>query len=275
MTKHQMIIMTIVLFSSLTPVRGRGDLPVAEEHVSGAGQSGTVTITVLYDNYRCREGTRNDWGFSCLVEGAGEPLLFDTGARADVLEHNIRVTGCDIKQVKHIIISHNHGDHTGGLLMTLGLNHNLTVHLPGTSPQALVRQVELTGAVVQQSQNPVQLNTVAWLTGELPGIASEQSLLVRSSRGWILIAGCSHPGIINILKRANEVVEDRVVAVIGGLHLLDHSPEQIQTIIHEMKMLGVEYCGATHCTGDRAIALFREAFGDRFMDMGTGRIPVF
>ncbi len=42
-----------------------------------------------------------------------------------------------------------------------------------------------------------------------------------------------------------------------------------------MKMLGVEYCGATHCTGDRAIALFREAFGDHFMDMGTGRISAF
>ncbi len=53
--------------------------------------------------------------------------------------------------------------------------------------------------------------------------------------------------------------------------MLKHSEEQIKTIIDSFKSMGVRYCGASHCTGDKAMAAFREAYGDHFIELGAGR----
>ena len=72
-----------------------------------------IRVTVLYDNYIHAEGTRADWGFSCLVEGMEKTILFDTGTRPDVLWHNIGKLNIDISRIEQIVLSHEHGDHTG------------------------------------------------------------------------------------------------------------------------------------------------------------------
>jgi 7,8-dihydropterin-6-yl-methyl-4-(beta-D-ribofuranosyl)aminobenzene 5'-phosphate synthase len=59
--------------------------------------------------------------------------------------------------------------------------------------------------------------------------------------------------------------------VFGGFHLKNHSPEQIEKIIHEIKELGVQKIGPTHCTGDAAVSLFKKAWGVNFISMGVGK----
>jgi 7,8-dihydropterin-6-yl-methyl-4-(beta-D-ribofuranosyl)aminobenzene 5'-phosphate synthase len=229
-------------------------------------------ITVLYDNYCSREGTREDWGFSCLLEGFGEPLLFDTGTKPLVLAHNIQALDVDLARVRMLVISHNHQDHTGGLLWVLEQNHDITVYLPSSTEEKDVKKVRETGADVHLVKDPAEICPGVWTTGELPGVAYEQSLVLRTSRGWVLLTGCSHPGIINIITRAKKVVNANIYMVLGGFHLLDYTPEQTSEIIRKMKELGVEYCGASHCTGDSQIQQFKEAFGPTYVSMGTGQV---
>jgi 7,8-dihydropterin-6-yl-methyl-4-(beta-D-ribofuranosyl)aminobenzene 5'-phosphate synthase len=88
----------------------------------------------------------------------------------------------------------------------------------------------------------------------------------------IVVTGCSHPGIVDILKRAKEIRNKPIRLVFGGFHLGNTADAEVQTIIAAFKELGVDRCGATHCTGDRPIALFKAAFGDRYQPVGTGRV---
>jgi 7,8-dihydropterin-6-yl-methyl-4-(beta-D-ribofuranosyl)aminobenzene 5'-phosphate synthase len=100
----------------------------------------------------------------------------------------------------------------------------------------------------------------------------EQSLILDTPRGLVVITGCSHPGIVDIIKRARTVIQRDVYMVFGGFHLMQNSPQQLEAIIGELLQMGVQKCGATHCTGDQAIDAFRKAFGDNFLTMGVGRV---
>jgi len=63
-----------------------------------------------------------DWGFSCLVESDDQKILFDTGAKAEVLAGNMKKLGIDLFQIDAVFISHDHWDHTGGLAAVLEKN---------------------------------------------------------------------------------------------------------------------------------------------------------
>src|SRR4030043_1807559 len=84
-----------------------------------------IRFTVLYDNYLYKEGTKADWGFSCLIEGTEKTILFDTGTQPQTLMHNVEVLGVDLKKVDQVVISHDHGDHTGGPHAALEVKPNL------------------------------------------------------------------------------------------------------------------------------------------------------
>ncbi len=73
-----------------------------------------LTITVLYDNVAHDARLQTDWGLACLVEGLEQPLLFDTGGKGDILLRNMRALGLDPQAVRTVVLSHAHGDHTGG-----------------------------------------------------------------------------------------------------------------------------------------------------------------
>jgi 7,8-dihydropterin-6-yl-methyl-4-(beta-D-ribofuranosyl)aminobenzene 5'-phosphate synthase len=77
---------------------------------------------------------------------------------------------------------------------------------------------------------------------------------------------------VNILRRAKEILDKPIYLVFGGFHLGKKSDAEMQEIIATFKELKVEKCGATHCTGDGAIAMFKKAFGENYVPMGTGRI---
>ena len=83
----------------------------------GAGQvsSQSLTITYLYDNTAISDGTKPDWGFSCLIQGSGNTLLFDTGAKADIPRANIAALHVDASRINAVVFSHEHADHTGGV----------------------------------------------------------------------------------------------------------------------------------------------------------------
>ena len=100
----------------------------------------------------------------------------------------------------------------------------------------------------------------------------EQALVLDTKKGLVIVTGCSHPGIVAIAKRAKEELHRDIHMILGGTHLLRHSEEELQNVIEELKKLGVQKVAATHCSGDRAISMLQDAFGDGFVKMGVGRV---
>jgi len=240
--------------------------------IDETGEQNPIKITILYDNYVYTEGTKSHWGFSCLIEGTEKTILFDTGWKPEILKNNIEKTGADIKKVRQIVISHNHGDHTGGVFSILDENPDVTVFLPYSFSYDFVRRVEERNAEVITVSKPLEICSNVYLTGEMGDQIKEHSLILNTHKGLVIIAGCSHQGIVNILKKAKEILKKEIYLVCGGFHLLHHSPAEVRDIIREFKELGVRYCGPTHCTGTHVIELFKEAFKDNYLQMGTGKV---
>ena len=232
----------------------------------------SIVITILYDNYTFTEGTQSDWGFSCLIENTEKPILFDTGTRPDILIKNANLLNKDLSRVEMIVISHNHQDHTGGLFEVLKKSDNMHVYLPYSTPSTYLNQVEKIAGRVSSDRNSITICQNCCLTGELGDNIKEQSLIVDTKEGLVVITGCSHPGIVNIVKKAKDICCKEIYMVFGGFHLRNHSSDMVADIIGELKSLGVKKCGPTHCTGDEAIQIFKKEYGENFIQMGTGQV---
>ena len=238
-------------------------------------EKNTIIMTVLYDNYVYSEGTKNAWGFSCFIEGTEKNILFDTGGEGKVLMHNIDKLNINPESVETIVISHNHWDHTGGLFTFLEKKSGIPVYLPHSFPGEFIDKVKDAGASVILINEPAEICKGVFSTGEMEGPVNEQSLIVNTNKGIVVVTGCSHPGIVNIIKKVQEIMEEDIYLVFGGFHLKDHSEKAVKEIISQFRELGVKKCGATHCTGDKQIKLFKEAYGNDYIEMGTGRVLEF
>jgi 7,8-dihydropterin-6-yl-methyl-4-(beta-D-ribofuranosyl)aminobenzene 5'-phosphate synthase len=241
--------------------------------------SGSIEITILYDNYTLTEGCQADWGFSCLITGTEKNILFDAGTYGNILLGNIDKLGVSAQDANLVVISHNHGDHTGdwqtigGVFSFLGRNSDVTLYLPPSVPSGPIRNVEATGASTQIVNEPIQLCECVHLTGPM-GSTIEQSMVLDTPKGLVVITGCAHPGIIQIIQKAKQMLDKNVYFVLGGFHLLNDSDSQIMSKIQQFKSLGVRKCGASHCTGDRAIELFKQEYGADFVPIGVGSITI-
>jgi 7,8-dihydropterin-6-yl-methyl-4-(beta-D-ribofuranosyl)aminobenzene 5'-phosphate synthase len=268
---------SLYLFQSKNPtspeISGWGNVNLQKETIKeGVMHKEIIKITILYDNYVFKEGTSSEWGFSCLIEGMEKVILFDTGTRSDILQHNIEQLNIDITKVDEIVLSHQHQDHTGGLWAVLEKNPNVTVHIPESFSSSFKQKVHETGALVAPHNAPDSICKAAYLTGEMGNRIPEQAMILESDSGLVVITGCSHPGIVEILKQVKTLKEEEIYLVVGGFHLMNHSDSEVKQIIEVFKQLGVKKAAPTHCTGDRAIDLFREAYGNRFLWAGTGKV---
>ena len=231
-----------------------------------------ITITILYDNYPFKEGLKTDWGFSCIIEGTEKTILFDTGTKSDILFHNIESLKVNTAGVALVALSHVHGDHTGGLAAFLKKNNKVLIYVPNSFPDTFKKRVEDSGAKLVLVSEPVEICEGVHLTGEMFGPANELAVILEMNKGLVVIAGCAHPGIVSMVRRAKEVVKKDVHLVFGGFHLMNKSDAELKTIISQFKDMGVQKVGATHCTGDRAIELFKQAYGENFIQMGVGKV---
>ena len=231
-----------------------------------------ITISILYDNYIFTEGTQTDWGFSCLIKGTEKTILFDTGTKPDVLLHNIKALKVDPREVQLVALSHIHGDHTGGLAAFLKENSKVSVYVPVSFPEDFKKGVENTGAKIVSVDKPMAICGGALSTGEMGTSIKEQGLILDTEKGLVFITGCAHPGIVDMVRRAKEILDKNIYLVFGGFHLLQKSDAEMKDIIQQFKELGVSKVGATHCTGERQIELFKEAYGENFVQMGVGRV---
>jgi len=230
-----------------------------------------LTIAITYDNNPYDDRLRTAWGFSCLLRLPEKTILFDTGGDSSILLDNMDHLQIDPKEIDTVVLSHIHGDHVGGLGGILNQNSDVTVYLPASFPQSLKEDVKLYGAEVKEIHEPRELFDGVYTTGELNGGIKEQSLIVKTDEGLVIITGCAHPGVVNIVQRAREIAGDRVYLLLGGFHLGGASASKIESIIDSFEQLGVERVAPCHCSGDSARRLLREHYGEGYIECGVGR----
>lgn len=231
-----------------------------------------VRIHVVFNNLPYRAELQTDWGFACLIEGPDKTVLFDTGGNGDILLSNMQRLGFDANAIEAVVLSHIHGDHTGGLDGFLAHNPDVTVYMPESFPVSFQREVERLGAEIETVGGPRQLLAGVHTTGEMNHGVREQALIIDTPNGLIVITGCAHPNVADMTERSQAYLGRNVYLLMGGFHLGGRTDAEVKFIIKRLKALGVSKVAPSHCTGDRAIGLFREAWKTDFVEGGLGAV---
>ena len=238
-----------------------------------------MEFTVVYDNNVYDAALRTAWGFACWVETPEGAVLFDTGGDGPTLLGNLARMGLDPQVIDAVVLSHAHGDHTGGLAGLLDTGVRPMVYVPAAFPASFKADVRTRTDLVEVT-GPVEILPGVHTTGQVGSGIVEQALAVETGEGLVVVTGCAHPGVVEMVRRAREALPsprpspyqgERVVAlVMGGFHLKDTGQAQIEAIIADLRNLGVQRVAPCHCTGDRARRAFAEAFGAEFFPAGAG-----
>ncbi len=234
------------------------------------GKISDLKITILSTMLVSTQDGTGEWGFSALVQADGHQVLVDTGGAPETVLKNAEKLGVDLSGVRDVILTHNHDDHTSGLL-------TLRRALSKRNPEALSRAYVGPGIFWSRPSKDGEGNSMiamrpayeaaggkfielagwetvfpgAWLTGPITrkypeknwsdlgkvmtpsGLAEDTipedlSLVLNTTRGLVVVTGCGHAGIVNILTQTADKFEGQTVfGVVGGIHLYRQTDAQL------------------------------------------------
>ncbi|MHC1721163.1 MAG: MBL fold metallo-hydrolase [Clostridiaceae bacterium] len=239
-----------------------------------------------------------------LIEEGGKKVLFDTGY-SDVFIKNANKMNIKLTDIDAVVLSHGHIDHTGGLhhLISIFMEEvfeNRTMEKPDlichedTFKTKLIPDGINVGSPVKEEQLNVYFNLKmtkdpVWITdklvylGGIPRlnnfenkkpigddyVLDDSAIVWKSANGLVIITGCSHSGICNIVEHAKTVCkEDKVIDIIGGFHLLNPSREQLDGTIECLAKLKPKNIYACHCTDLKSKIALSKAVN--IMELGVG-----
>ena len=255
----------------------------------------TILSTMLSDFHT------GEWGFSAMIEVDGERILFDAGSRENTVVQNAKELNINLNNIDNIYLSHNHKDHTGGLI-------TLKKEYPNSFKKAHVGEgifysrpnaegddnyilsnkntLENLGIKFISHKNPTQLIPGLWTTGQVPRkydeknwsgvskmidskgnivediIPEDQSLFFDTENGIVLISGCGHAGLANTLDYIQKIILGRpIYKIIGGFHLLKLNNDKLEWTAKKMREAGVNYFVGAHCTGLNSTYSIRNFLG--------------
>jgi 7,8-dihydropterin-6-yl-methyl-4-(beta-D-ribofuranosyl)aminobenzene 5'-phosphate synthase len=212
------------------------------------------------------------WGVSFLV---GDDLLFDTFSNGEVIKNNFSKLSINVKQIRHVVISHEHWDHYGGLWYILENNPNVKVYICHSFSEEFKTKIKQYKVSIVEVSDFAEIKSNVFTTGEIIGEYNgkplpEQSLIIKNKEISI-ITGCSHPGIIEIIKKVKKHFSEPIYLVLGGLHLYDKPISEVKKIVNEFKSLGVEKVAPCHCTGKQAVMMFKQEFKENFIKVSISK----
>jgi 7,8-dihydropterin-6-yl-methyl-4-(beta-D-ribofuranosyl)aminobenzene 5'-phosphate synthase len=257
-----------VLLLLLLLIRTPNVQQVAAE--TDAKTSQDVMITIVYDDHPLDKRLRAGFGFACIIQGLPDTILFDTGARGELLLSNMASMGIRPGQIGSVVLSHAHGDHTGGLPDFLQAHGQVKVFVPRAFPSGFKQDIRHSGAKVVETDRPCRVCEGAWTTGVLKRGIEEQGLYLTTSKGLVVITGCAHPGVVNMAEAARRHTGRPVYAVLGGFHMGGASVDEINRVVRDLREMGVQQVAPCHCSGDKARRLMKEAFGEGYLLSGVG-----
>ncbi len=264
-----------------------------------------VALHVLMDN-RALPGFASEWGFAAALEARGETWLWDAGASPAFLD-NARRLGVRVEAARGLALSHGHYDHGAGLTALCATGFDGPVHAHpealrerwaerrGKAPDAIGVPEEprrILGARLAAARSTVRL--APWLdictdVARLPGnpesvrgffldpgcthpdaVPDDAFLLLRTGAGPVAVLGCCHSGLVNTLARLRQEGIGRLHAVVGGLHLYNAPPGEVDDAAAALAAFGVERILPGHCTGDAATAALARALPGRVEPLAAG-----
>jgi 7,8-dihydropterin-6-yl-methyl-4-(beta-D-ribofuranosyl)aminobenzene 5'-phosphate synthase len=262
-------------------------------------------IKVLYDAFGKKNGFKKDWGYAAIVEIGGKKILFDTGNNADIFEHNVKEAKVDLATIDFVVMSHRHSDHMAGLSKVIAANPKVKIFGPkegfgiygaslpsafyrkdpslppesryydGTPPVTMEFGTAWDKANFQTIDQTTEIAPGVWAIALVSDVAGtrelkELSLAIDTPNGLVVLVGCSHPGILNIVQAAAKI-KPQIHLIAGGFHLVTAADETIAQIATALRdQWQVAYIAPGHCTGEPTFNALRKAFGDRYVYAGLG-----
>ncbi|MCP4652981.1 MAG: MBL fold metallo-hydrolase [Candidatus Omnitrophica bacterium] len=230
-----------------------------------------MKIRVLFDKEGITDKISVGQGVSFLI---GDNILFDTGEKFEDIQRNAEIMGVDLSKIKKIVISHQHEGHIGGLWGFLNDNKDVTVYICADSGVEFKEKLAASGANVVQVKNMTGIDEEVYSTGESlvmyegKGLV-EQGLIINFEDRIVLIFGCCHPGILNVVHKAGGALGKKIDYMIGGFHLIDKEQRFMKYIVNEMAVL-IKRVAPLHCTGPDAGNLLKEIYKDNFLSLKAG-----
>ncbi|TRO78798.1 MBL fold metallo-hydrolase [Desulfuromonas acetexigens] len=267
-----------------------------------------IRLTILCENsVRPQANLIGEHGFACHVETPAGNYLFDTGQGFGIIQNALTLKK-DLAKLKAILLSHGHYDHTGGLPEVLRRTGPIDVHGHPDLFLARYREDRFIGIPHRREYLEAQgarfilnreMHKVAqglWLTGEVPrhtafeqgdplmtavccgttshdDILDDLSLVVESEKGLILVLGCAHAGLVNIMDHVlAKLGRDGFYAILGGTHLGFADDAQFERTLQALDNYKVEKLGVSHCTGLPHAARLQAILGERFFFGSVGSV---
>jgi 7,8-dihydropterin-6-yl-methyl-4-(beta-D-ribofuranosyl)aminobenzene 5'-phosphate synthase len=259
-----------------------------------------LKITTLIENEAGHnKELKNEFGLSLFIEDEDISLIFDTGKSGDFI-FNAQKLQIPLNNIKHVVLSHSHFDHTGGIRKLVDtFNNKFTLHISKTFFEEKHR---ITGVIheflgnnfnekyildkgininyidtdefklsknITLFTNFKSLNNFETPTRYyfrkiyddyiLDSMEDELVLGIDTSKGLLIVCGCSHIGIANIVENIKCRTQKKIYGIIGGLHLSKASDERIEKVLKYFDECNIEFFGVSHCTGEKVTKILRES----------------
>ena len=244
----------------------------------GTADAAGNSITVVSDHQAGRSKAEQlaKGDLSLYVKINGSVILFDTGDKTSPLLQNLEELGLDATLIDAVVLSHSHSDQIHGELSDVltVISSKAKIYVPAPAGEAVL--LKNPGANVVPVSKPTRVLPGAWLVGPLQvgsaeGTAAEQALVLDRHDGLVVIVGCSFPGVASVVQQVKEVFGHRRIKLLaGGFHLRGISKKEIREISLNLQQKGVKGLALSRCTGDPALKIFREEWGDRVVSLDFG-----
>ena len=259
-----------------------------------------MKITTLIENEAGHnKELKNEFGLSLFIEDEDISLIFDTGKSGDFI-FNAQKLQIPLNNTKHVVLSHSHFDHTGGIRKLVDtFNNKFTLHISKTFFEEKHR---ITGVIheflgnnfnekyiLDKGINIKYIDTDEFKLSKnitlftnfkslnnfetptryyfrkiyddyiLDSMEDELVLGIDTSKGLLIVCGCSHIGIANIVENIKCRTQKKIYGIIGGLHLSKASDERIEKVLKYFDECNIEFFGVSHCTGEKVTKILRES----------------
>ena len=262
-------------------------------------------LTVIVDNIS-NEGMCGEWGLSILAEYKDRKILIDTGGSALFLD-NMRKLGIDVNDIDYGVLSHAHYDHANGMPAFFENNSHAKFYLREDAaencykkkfifhkyiglPRNVLRDYpdriekvsgdyrlmegaflipHKTGGLAEVGKRELMYRKISagWIPDDF---SHEQSLVLDTDKGLVIINSCSHGGAVNIINEVRDTFPGKhVYGLIGGFHLFNKKDDDIRNVARKIKETGIDYICTGHCTGQRAFDILKEELGEGLDQLST------
>jgi len=267
-----------------------------------------MKVTVGIDNIPSK-GLKPQWGLSLFIEYGDKKILLDTG-RSDLFLRNYEKMGLDICDVDYGVLSHAHCDHANGIPSFFEYNSKAMFYVSeNTAPDCygkigfirfycgipksmLEKYADRIVKVSDVYTISEGVHIVPHKKGGYPDIGKkghmlrkrkggfvpddlchEQSLVIESDKGLVILNSCSHSGPGIIINEVRDAFPGKKIhGYLGGLHLWNSPESDIRKAAHDFMNAGIEYIGTGHCTKDRAFGILKEELGEKIEQFRTGLV---